>query len=443
MKAKILAIVLALVAFSDIAVAQVNYTKSKIVDLGLSVKWAGYNLDASYAEDYGGHYEWGAVTGTGSSPFNKDNMSGNMNICGDSRYDIARAKWGGAWRLPTAAEFQELMKKCTCYICKTSNGIWGLWCKASNGNSIFLPCAGEGQKDGGALSVNMNGWYWAGTTVPPTNIFGIPYCNPEALSAGRTSTGAMSYSMYSGGPTNRFSVRPVYDSSNLSNTNTPSTPSTPSPSTPKAQTATGFNFLWEQIEKWKELKNGTLAERSGAGVVIYGNNGYAYTGSTPEALKNKIVEINKANQNIVDLCVTDNGDYCIIFDGNGYSAKGPTEFLNALQYFNTKKEGIKSVALSDQGTWVVVGETNLKCSSTLLQFIVNARDKYGTVRSVSLSSTGGIVVCCERGVSWNSLVSNNVVEKIKETDFSIHFVKFTANGKYIITNGDKKAWYRM
>lgn len=196
--------------------------------------------------------------------------------------------------------------------------------------------------------------------------------------------------------------------------------------------------------KWNELRNGTLAERSGAGVVIYGNNGYAYTGSTPEALKNKIVELNKANVKIDDVCVTENGRYCLIWGDNGYAAKGPQEFLNILEDFNHRKETIRSVALTDGGAWAIVGETNTSCANTtLLQFVNDARNKYGTIYSISLSNMGAIVVCCERGVAWNNMVSNNVVDEIKKANFSVRFVKFSTNGKFIITDGDKTSRYNM
>jgi len=242
-------------------------------------------------------------------------------------------------------------------------------------------------------------------------------------------------------------IRTFPGSNTKRNTNGGGSSNTPkkttTPTSPKTK-PTGFNFLREQIKRWQELRNGTLAERSGAGVVIYGSNGYAYTGSTPEALKNKIEEVNKANGKIEDVCVTENGDYCIIFDGNGYTAKGPTNFLNELAGFNRRKEKIRSVAIADGGTWAIVGETNTKCANTtMLQFIINARNKYGTIYSVSLSNMGAIVVCCERGVAWNNYVPNNVIEAIKKANFSVRYVKFSTNGKFIITDGNKTSRYNM
>lgn len=63
------------------------------------------------------------------------------SIAGNSTYDVARAKWGGSWRLPTKAEFDELLNRCT-WIWTSYKGINGYKVTGPNGNSIFLPAAG-------------------------------------------------------------------------------------------------------------------------------------------------------------------------------------------------------------------------------------------------------------------------------------------------------------
>ena len=38
-------------------------------------------------------------------------MTLGINICG-TKYDVARVNWGGNWRMPTTAEFNELVNNC-------------------------------------------------------------------------------------------------------------------------------------------------------------------------------------------------------------------------------------------------------------------------------------------------------------------------------------------
>ena len=133
------------------------------VDLGLSVKWATCNVGASSPSDYGDYYAWGE-TSTKSS-YDEDNSKtfgkSMGNIGGNSSYDVARYRWGASWRLPTKAEFQELIDKCT-WTWMTQGGHNGYKVTGKNGKSIFLPAAGW---RGGTSPyyVGEYGIYWSST----------------------------------------------------------------------------------------------------------------------------------------------------------------------------------------------------------------------------------------------------------------------------------------
>lgn len=63
------------------------------------------------------------------------------------RDDAARANWGGGWRMPTRAEFEELLNHSNCtWTWTTRNGVEGCMVVSKKpgyeGNSIFLPAAG-------------------------------------------------------------------------------------------------------------------------------------------------------------------------------------------------------------------------------------------------------------------------------------------------------------
>ena len=134
------------------------------VDLGLSVKWATCNVGASSPSDYGDYYAWGE-TSTKSS-YDQDNsktyVKSMSNIGGNSSYDVARYRWGGSWRLPTKAEFQELIDKCT-WTWTTQGGHNGYKVTSkTNGKSIFLPAAGW-RLGASPYRVGERGYYWSST----------------------------------------------------------------------------------------------------------------------------------------------------------------------------------------------------------------------------------------------------------------------------------------
>ena len=133
------------------------------VDLGLSVKWATCNVGASSPSDYGNYYAWGETRT--KSEYTEDNSSTygiNIgDISGDSRYDAARANWGGTWRLPTEAEMEELMDKCT-WTWTSQGGHNGYRVTGPNGSSIFLPAAGY-RYGSSLLGAGDYGYYWSST----------------------------------------------------------------------------------------------------------------------------------------------------------------------------------------------------------------------------------------------------------------------------------------
>ncbi len=133
------------------------------VDLGLSVKWATCNVGANSPSDNGNYYAWGE-TSTKSSYYRDNSKTYDKsmgNIGGNSSYDVARYKWGGSWRLPTEAEFQELRDKCT-WTWTTQGGHNGYKVTGKNGKSIFLPAAGY-RFGTSPEDVGEGGYYWSST----------------------------------------------------------------------------------------------------------------------------------------------------------------------------------------------------------------------------------------------------------------------------------------
>ena len=143
------------------------------VDLGLSVKWATYNVGASSPEDYGHYFAWGETSikseyldsncPTDGLSISQLQSQGYIDSEGKltPQYDAATANWGGDWRMPTYSEQVELLNNCT-WTWITQNGVDGCNVKGPNGNSIFLPAAGY--RDGSSLDyAGSYGGYWSST----------------------------------------------------------------------------------------------------------------------------------------------------------------------------------------------------------------------------------------------------------------------------------------
>ena len=135
----------------------------KAVNLGLSVKWASFNMGATTSTEQGDLYLWGDNTGNGIIGYYEAPKLNN--ICG-TNYDIARGKWGGKWRLPSKAEQEELVLQCS-WKRTTINGVTGMKVTGKNGNSIFLPPTGYALPTDGPIGQTIrsntnDGYYWVG-----------------------------------------------------------------------------------------------------------------------------------------------------------------------------------------------------------------------------------------------------------------------------------------
>lgn len=153
--------------------APVYYSDGKLkgvygyVDLGLSVKWANFSLgckadtttlglpnEISYEEfrkNYNNYlqknefesltsryyYHWAGID---SYAVKDDYKDLPMNIAG-TEYDNATTELGSDWRMPTKAELQELIDKCTWKYYEHEN-VRGYIVTGPSGKSIFLHLAG-------------------------------------------------------------------------------------------------------------------------------------------------------------------------------------------------------------------------------------------------------------------------------------------------------------
>lgn len=144
-------------------------TPGKEIDLGLpsGTIWAAWNVGATSPEEYGDYYAWGetttkeAYTKETYKYYNKQTKKyiniGN-NISG-TKYDVARQKWGGSWRMPTMTEIYELVRNCRWTWCQYK-GVNGYKVTGNNGNSIFVPAAGY--RNGTSLNYDgIQGRYWS------------------------------------------------------------------------------------------------------------------------------------------------------------------------------------------------------------------------------------------------------------------------------------------
>ena len=151
------------------------YNGYEYVDLGLSVKWATYNVGANSPEQAGLYFAWGETTGytandvtSGVRAFSEDvynagpaaSISTNLTL----EQDAAHVNMGGKWRMPSSDEFQELLNNCNIVITDDYNetGVKGkVFTSKVNGKSVFFPTVGLCYDSSVNILGGYDGYYWS------------------------------------------------------------------------------------------------------------------------------------------------------------------------------------------------------------------------------------------------------------------------------------------
>ena len=173
------------------------------VDLGLpsGTRWATCNVDAAAPGQPGKLYAWGeTVSKTAFFDKNsKTNKKSIEDISSNLTYDVATAKWGKGWRIPTEEDFNELLAYCNYTYEPNGNIYWQKFTSRINHKTIYLPATGYKQESDKLTYPKTNGHYW--TSTPLAN----QYNNSAAMYIFAVDEGRMTHSARSMGN----AVRPV------------------------------------------------------------------------------------------------------------------------------------------------------------------------------------------------------------------------------------------
>ena len=141
-----------------------------LVDLGLSTKWAKYNVGATKATELGGLFGFGDMTGF-QTTLDLDNYA-SADIYKTDR-DVANKVYGSWVTMPTIDEFEELFTECKKEWVE-EDGVAGYKFTGPNGNSIFLPAAGS-RTQSTVSGEGLNGYYLSGSINVTDNKFAMAY----------------------------------------------------------------------------------------------------------------------------------------------------------------------------------------------------------------------------------------------------------------------------
>lgn len=201
--------------------------------------------------------------------------------------------------------------------------------------------------------------------------------------------------------------------------------------------ATGLTYITSQIKEKGECRLGAITE-NGKGIVIYGNNGATWS-SVPNNLSEKVKEI---KGKISSITMTYSGYYCITYDRNAWFGIVPENMKAKLNQFNNNREEIRSISISENGSFAIVTDEHFIASNTSDHSnMKKAYELYGSIKDVCVTNKG-ICVVCQNGIYYSNIPSN-LEEKLKNLDYHPDHVTYTDSGTFLITTESGRYSYHM
>lgn len=185
------------------------------VDMGLSVKWATFDIGATKVGEYGKFFQWGDIQGYTSSEvgsgdgkkyfawsdykycngssstltkYNNNSSYGTVDnkTVLESSDDAATFNMGTGWRMPTEAEYTELINACNQTWDSTNK--WRIFTlKTDSTKKVVFPASGRGY-NGSVNDRGSSGFFWSsslGTSNPSSGRYLLVNGSDGSLSNNR------------------------------------------------------------------------------------------------------------------------------------------------------------------------------------------------------------------------------------------------------------------
>lgn len=148
------------------------------VDMGLSVLWSKYLLGSEEIGGTGDYYRWGETEPISTKPYVQPEVD---EISGNPDYDAAAKKLGGKWRLPTAAEIEELINNSSYKVLEGPD---------SQDEGLTNKLIVKSYSTGKEITIPQTGYYysttWGGINGTQTLSYSRPYGRFYLYSASQT-----------------------------------------------------------------------------------------------------------------------------------------------------------------------------------------------------------------------------------------------------------------
>lgn len=200
-------------------------------------------------------------------------------------------------------------------------------------------------------------------------------------------------------------------------------------------------FLRKWINKNKEVRFCAMSSTC-RGFGVYGRNGFSNTVDIHEKLHKKLKDINKKGLEIIDVTITDAGNWVVIYGDNAYYGIMPQKVVDKLNSIIAKENDLKfrSVSFNDEGEYIIVTKNHFYSSlNEYVNFFNIKKSELGHLFTATLCNNGAIF-CFEYGMTYCGKIPKNVAEALSNTKTRYYLAKFTKQGDFVFASKDGKSY---
>ena len=200
-------------------------------------------------------------------------------------------------------------------------------------------------------------------------------------------------------------------------------------------------FVRNKIRSWGECKNVAITKYNGD-LALYGRNGWAGTG-LPSELSKALNELNRDQELIDDVQITDNGSWLILIGNNGFRWSGvPYDLERKLYEYNNRNDVVTSVTFNDGGDWIIISQEYYAASATwIANWLQEGVEKFGALWAACITSDA-MVACYSGGYKFYGNVPYDLKKALQETNMDVYRIKI-AGTAWFFGDGQGRYKYNM
>lgn len=173
--------------------------------------------------------------------------------------------------------------------------------------------------------------------------------------------------------------------------------------------------------------------------MIYGRNGYACK-RTPEGFAPALQKLNEDSIYVYDIQITEGGRWLIQHGRNGVTLGGEVYpgMVEQMQAVIDAGDSLMMVAMDDTDGWFLMSDTHYNASNNeILQWILRGVEKYGRLRTVTLTDEVRIAVF-EKGMLFAGELPEDLKQALVECKVPLTKVRVSGQAWFIV--GENNFW---